>query len=200
MIEELQLSEEVKILTLAEKLKLDTMSTHDRLDKSIMMQRPFASLQRYALFLEVQYRFHLAIAPLYCTAELRCLFTDLPERERLSDLEKDLLDLSIDLSAVKTQANVPQIDYPASLGWLYVSEGSNLGAEYLLKAAKRLGLSEQLGATHLAPASMGRGQSWRAFTTALNAIELTQQQQNLAIDGARDAFSYVYSLVDEVFK
>lgn len=101
---------------------------------------------------------------------------------------------------MKAENNLPNIDYPASLGWLYVSEGSNLGAEYLLKAAKRIGLSEEFGATHLAPAAIGRGQSWKVFTTALNAIELTYEQQSLVIDGARDAFSLVRSTVDSVFE
>lgn len=200
MIEELHVNKEVQILTLAQKLKLDTTTTHDSLDKTIMTKRPFADLDRYALFLAVQYRFHLAIAPLYCNPELLCLFADLPERTRLSHLEKDLLDLNVDLNDIKAQIRLPDIDYPASLGWLYVSEGSNLGAEYLLKAAKRIGLSEEFGATHLAPAAIGRGQSWKAFTTALNAIELTHEQQNLAIAGARDAFSLVRSTVDSVFE
>lgn len=84
MIEELHVNEEAKILTLAQRLKLDTTTTHDSLDKMIMTKRPFTDLGRYALFLAVQYRFHLAIAPLYCDPKLLCLFTDLPERARLS--------------------------------------------------------------------------------------------------------------------
>lgn len=200
MIEELHINEEAKILTLAQRLKLDTTTTHDSLDKMIMTKRPFTDLGRYALFLAVQYRFHLAIAPLYCDPKLLCLFTDLPERARLSYLKKDYLDLNADINDMKAENNLPNIDYPASLGWLYVSEGSNLGAEYLLKAAKRIGLSEEFGATHLAPAAIGRGQSWKVFTTALNAIELTYEQQSIVIDGARDAFSLVRSTVDSVFE
>lgn len=199
MIADQHISNEIKALSLAEQFKISTTATHDSLDKTIMTKRPFASLERYALFLEVQYRFHLAIAPLYSDAELIRLFTDLPTRQRLSHLEQDLRDIDVDLSNVKAAVNSQQIDYPASLGWLYVAEGSNLGAEYLLKAAKRIGLSEQFGASHLAPAASGRGQSWQHFVSSLNAANLNSHQQSLAINGAKDAFSLVRSAVDSVF-
>ena len=199
MIADQHVNNEINAPSLTTLFKLNTTTIHDNLDKTIMTKRPFASLDRYALFLEVQYRFHLAIAPLYSDTNLSRLVSDLPTRQRLSHLEQDLRDINLDLSEVTTSVNLVPVDYPASLGWLYVSEGSNLGAEYLLKAAKRIGLSEEFGASHLAPATIGRGQSWQDFTTALNTVELTKEQQTLAINGARDAFSLVRSAVDCVF-
>ncbi|MCK9909832.1 biliverdin-producing heme oxygenase, partial [Microbacteriaceae bacterium K1510] len=79
---------------------------------------------------------------------------------------------------------------------LYVAEGSNLGAAFLLKAAARLGLDETFGARHLAAAPEGRGLSWKKFTTALDAIALTEEEEQRVFAGARAAFSRVYALVE----
>jgi protein TonB len=60
------------------------------------------------------------------------------------------------------------------MGWLYVAEGSNLGAAFLLKEAVKLNLSGSFGARHLAGAPEGRGLHWRTFTAALDS---SQQQE-----------------------
>ena len=44
-------------LTRAERLKQETHALHERLDTSIAGEEPFARHDRYAAFVEVQYRF-----------------------------------------------------------------------------------------------------------------------------------------------
>ncbi len=66
------------------------------------------------------------------------------------------------------------------MGWLYVVEGSNLGAAFLLKDAAKLGLGEEFGARHLAGAPEGRGLHWRTFTAALDEIELTEEEERVS--------------------
>ncbi|MDN6323567.1 MAG: hypothetical protein L0J73_13065, partial [Halomonas sp.] len=44
-------------LPLSKRLKLDTHSTHERVDEAIMALSPFASLKGYQRFLVVQYQF-----------------------------------------------------------------------------------------------------------------------------------------------
>ena len=44
-------------------------------------------------------------------------------------------------------------DIPTALGWLYVAEGSNLGAAFLIKEAEKLGLSETRMAHAISPAT-----------------------------------------------
>ena len=80
------------------------------------------------------------------------------------------------------------MDLPTALGWLYVAEGSNLGAAFLLKWAAALGLNETHGARHLAASPEGRARHWRSFTEALDGIELTQAEEGRVADGAREAF------------
>ncbi|MFX6949703.1 biliverdin-producing heme oxygenase, partial [Acinetobacter baumannii] len=68
---------------------------------------------------------------------------------------------------------------PEALGWLYVSEGSTLGAAFLLKEVKdKLGLSESFGARNLAAYPEGRAVVWRRFVSFLDAPGLSAQEQD----------------------
>ena len=77
--------------------------------------------------------------------------------------------------------------------------GSNLGAAFLLKAARQLDLSESVGARHLAAAPEGRGLHWKTFSGALDAIGLSTDEEARVIVGANDAFAQVLSSVERRF-
>lgn len=186
----------------AKRLKQATHDTHDRLDKSIMANNPFASRESYALFVKAQHKFHREIDALYSNPVLDKLLPDLAGRRRLSQIEQDLADLNMSaLPAEKPPvfAKGAEADLPTALGWLYVAEGSNLGAAFLIKEAKKLGLSEELGARHLAGAPEGRGLHWKTFTAALDAVNLNAEEEERVIAGAHDAFACVQSGVNETF-
>ncbi|MEP9365758.1 biliverdin-producing heme oxygenase [Xanthobacter sp. VNH20] len=168
---------------------------HQRVDDSVMQAAPFASRENYARFLRFQYRLHLRVAPLYAAAELQALLPDLASRARLSRVENDLLDLGLVRPEVAESA--PMLPLPEALGWLYVVEGSNMGAAFLLKAAIKLDLSEDFGARHLAAHPEGRGLHWRRFTEALDAIPLTTEEDRRAEAATVSAFSHVLDLVRE---
>ena len=152
--------ENTTALTRSKRLKAATTATHDNLDKSIMNGNPFADRDRYGLFVKVQYLFHRDIHVLYDDAKLDKLLPDLKTRRRFSLIGQDVADLgtaapqTLDEPAFFSEKDV---DLPTALGWLYVAEGSNMGAAFLLKAAAKLGLSESFGAQHLAGAPQGRG-------------------------------------------
>jgi heme oxygenase len=162
--------------------------------------RPFESRERYALFLTVQHQFHRDIDALYSNPALDSLLPDLAGRRRFGDVEQDLGDLAV---AVPTAATTPAFDgnadIPTALGWLYVAEGSNLGAAFLIKEAAKLGLSETFGARHLAGAPEGRGLHWKTFTAALDSVDLDEAEEARMIEGARAAFRRVHGLVTDVF-
>lgn len=186
----------------AKRLKEATHQTHERLDKSIMAHRPFESRERYALFVKVQRQFHREIDALYANATLDRLLPDLQGRRRFDLIEQDLADLgmaALPSNASPAFAKGADADLPTALGWLYVAEGSNLGAAFLLKAAERLGLSESFGARHLAAAPEGRGLHWKTFTAALDGVSLTGPEEERVVEGAHAAFARVQGLVDEVF-
>lgn len=186
----------------AKRLKEATHATHERLDKSIMGHRPFESRDRYALFVKVQREFHREIDALYANPVLDDLLPDLVGRRRFNLIEQDLADLHMEALPSDTPpafAKGAAADLPTALGWLYVAEGSNLGAAFLLKAAEKLGLSEGFGARHLAAAPEGRGLHWKTFTAALDNVSLTGPEEERVVAGAHAAFARVQGLVDDVY-
>lgn len=186
----------------AARLRETTHETHDQLDKSIMAQRPFESQARYGVFVTVQHQFHREIDALYANPVLDKLLPDLAGRRRLHLIEQDLADLRVTAplpDAAPVFASSADADMSTALGWLYVAEGSNLGAAFLLKEAQKLGLSETFGARHLAAAPEGRGLHWRTFTAALDDVNLSESEEERAIAGARAAFARVQRLVHELY-
>jgi heme oxygenase (biliverdin-IX-beta and delta-forming) len=186
----------------AKRLREATHEMHERLDKSIMMHKAFESLARYGLFVQVQHQFHREIDALYSNQVLDKLLPDLSGRRRFDLIERDLADLRVtvpSLDALPAFASSTEADVPTALGWLYVAEGSNLGAAFLLKEVRKLGLSETFGARHLAGAPEGRGLHWKTFTVALDGASLTDPEEERVIAGARTAFARVQRSVNEVF-
>jgi heme oxygenase len=184
------------IPTRAEGLRAATQSTHETLDKSIMASNPFASMANYTRFLKVQHALHRDVLPLYLSPVLQHLIPDLSRRSRFAAVTQDAARLGAELPDY-TDAPAVGADFgvPEALGWLYVVEGSNLGAAFLYKAAVKMGLSVEHGASHLAEAPEGRAASWRAFKDRLNAAKLSPAEEVRVIAGAEAAFARVRMLV-----
>jgi len=190
-------------LSRSKRLKAATHAAHEGLDQSIMTHEPFSSRERYAQFVKVQHGFHRDIDALYANAALDVLLPDLQGRRRLPLIEQDLADLGTEpaaFSSLPAFAAGEPADLPTTLGWLYVAEGSNMGAAFLLKWAKeKLDLSETFGARHLAGAPEGRGLHWRTFTAALDTVALSEDEEARVVAGAETAFGRVSGLVRDVF-
>lgn len=180
---------------LSKLLKAATSHAHDLLDNEIMAARPFASLQRYRRFLCMQYVLHRDACGLYEDAALQALIPPLATLARLPAIIGDMADLGVLTPGVPAAgtASVPP-DTAEGLGWLYVLEGSNLGAAFLYKAALKLGLSDSHGARHLAASPDGRAAQWRRFTACLDTAELDGSARERATAGAEAAFSHARSL------
>jgi heme oxygenase (biliverdin-IX-beta and delta-forming) len=186
------------ILPRTKRLKAATNDTHERLDQRILATDPFGSRDNYVRFLTVQYRFHRSVDPLYRDAALGALLPDLAERNRFDKLTADLADLGqpSPVDDMPQPFETGAVDLPTALGWLYVAEGSNLGAAILFKLARALDLDEDFGARHLAGHPDGRAQHWRAFTAVLDTIELDDAEEARLEAGAKAAFARVHALVD----
>jgi heme oxygenase (biliverdin-IX-beta and delta-forming) len=182
------------------RLKAATNATHERLDARIMASGAFSSRERYGQFVLVQHGFHRDIDALYSNAALDGLLPDLAGRRRFGQICQDLDDLGLHAPAADAPPAFTgtDADLSTALGWLYVAEGSNLGAAFLLVAAERLGFSETFGARHLAPAPGGRGLHWRTFTAALDAVDLSAEEEHRVVAGADAAFARVRALVGEL--
>jgi len=185
--------------TRSQRLKAATATIHDTLDQRIMALDPFSSAERYVRFLRAQQAFHDALAPLYAAPALRAQIPDLAGRDRTTAIAADIADLARPLPMVRDADPVDPVDVPTSLGWLYVAEGSSLGAAFLLKAAQRIGLSTDHGARHLAGHPEGRAAHWRRFTARIDDAAMTPDEEDRMIAAARDAFARFRILVDAAF-
>lgn len=185
--------------TRSQRLKAATATIHDTLDQRIMALDPFSSRERYVRFLRAQQAFHAALAPLYASPTLRALIPDLAERDRSAAIAADLADLALPAPALSNAAPIEPVDMSTSLGWLYVAEGSSLGAAFLLKAAQQIGLTTEHGARHLAAHPEGRAAHWRRFTAHIDSTDLTPEEEDRMIAAARDAFACFRALADTAF-
>ncbi|GAA3940853.1 biliverdin-producing heme oxygenase [Litoribacillus peritrichatus] len=180
-------------------LKSETTSTHESLDQRIMRAQPFSDQDRYRGFLKMQYCFHWATEELYRNQGVNRWIPQLSSGCRLGQVTQDCLDLGItsdELAQLVSDLQKVKADDPTALGWLYTLEGSNLGAAFLFKLAKKLGFSEAHGALHLSGHPEGRGRYWKNFKQCLDAIELNELDVVRAITGARAAFVFVRKQVE----
>lgn len=185
-------------ITRSARLKTNTHESHDRLDARVSNSGAFESLDHYGKFLAVQWRFHKTIAPLYNMAELAAALPDLKDRQRLSAIEADMADLGMPLPEAPKDTPLGDNPTPATAwGWLYVAEGSNLGAAVLLKRVRQIGLSEEHGARHLVGSDEGRGLHWRRFKSALDGTHMTAEDEQAMYAGADNAFDHVRALVEQ---
>ncbi|MES1944048.1 Heme oxygenase-like protein [Salinisphaera sp. PC39] len=181
------------------RLTAATDDLHEYLHTLVADADPFASRERFGLWLSAQYRFQTDIEPLYRLAALRDIVPDLAARSRLSAVTADLADLALPRPEIGT-STPPDRDIPAALGWLFVAEGSTLGAAILLKRARVLGLSETFGARHLAADPAGRARHWKQFTRALDNLELDDDGENRLTEAARAAFRHFGGLLRDTFR
>jgi len=178
----------------ARRLKAVSAAAHERVDTGVMQAAPFATPAKYADFLRFQYRLHRRVETLYADPALQPLLPDLADRSRLAALEADFGDLGL----VPPEAPPgPALGRAEALGWLYVVEGSNMGAAILAKEAAKIGYSSEHGARHLAGHPEGRALHWRRFTAALDAAELTEDEERRIEAAATAAFTHVEALIGE---
>ena len=156
------------------------------------------SQTNFARFVVAQYLFQSELVALYNDPELVALVGDLPARCRAEAAKADLADLRTDVpAAVAGAVNNPS--KAEALGWLFVSEGSKLGAAFLIKRAVGLGLSETFGARHLGEPAGGRAQGWKTFVKTLDELELSADEEAELDKGAIDAFNRFTVLLEQAY-
>jgi heme oxygenase len=183
--------------TLSVRLKTETASEHQRMHQLMAQAEVFSSAQRYAQFTLSQYYFQLEIEQLFEHVDLAAVIPDLDIRGRAAAALADLQDLAIQPQGRARAAD--QLSLPQALGWLYVSEGSTLGAAVLFKQAQQhLGYDQNFAARNLAAYPEGRATVWKRFVVALDQAALDLEEQNLVIAGALQAYAYFGQLLSEL--
>lgn len=180
--------------SLALRLKTETAAEHERMHQLMGAADIFSTLEKYTQFTLSQYYFQLEIEHLFEKDLVAAHIPDLDIRGRSEQAKLDLKDLNLQPLG---QALVSQdVQFPAAWGWIYVSEGSTLGAAFLFKQAQQhLGLSAENGARNLAAYPEGRAKVWKRFVQALDDAQLSTVEQDQVVQGALDAFGYFGELL-----
>jgi heme oxygenase len=182
----------------SQRLNQITHSPHTKLDALVKARAPFETQANFARFVMAQYLFQSELVSLYNDAELTAIVPDLPARCRAEAAKADLADLETDVPAPVAGA-VTNPTQAEALGWLFVSEGSKLGAAFLIKRAVGLGLSETFGARHLGEPAGGRADGWKSFVRILDGLELNAQEEAELDKGAIDAFNRFTVLLEQAY-
>lgn len=186
-------------LALSQRLKHETAVQHERMHALMERADPMASRESYARFVAAQYLFQRDVERLFQDASVRAAVPDLAVRGRQEASLQDLRDLGapLPLEDIATR----DVGMPQGLGWLYVSEGSTLGAAFLYKEAQaRLGLSADFGARNLAAYPEGRAVAWRRFVAALDSEDVGRDAHDAVVAGAHAAYDRFGDLLVRHFK
>ncbi|MFY0727574.1 biliverdin-producing heme oxygenase [Pseudomonas sp. NFX15] len=182
----------------SQRLNQITHEPHSKLDARVKAHAPFETQANFARFVVAQYLFQSELVSLYNDAELTAIVADLPERCRAEAAKADLADLDTDVPPPVAGA----LKHPTkaeALGWIFVSEGSKLGAAFLIKRAVGLGLSETFGARHLGEPAGGRAEGWKRFVKSLDGLAFSDQEEADVEKGAIDAFNRFTVLLEQAY-
>ena len=190
-------TDKVMETSLMQRLKQETAFLHDRMEELMAQAEVFENKDNYRQFTLSQYYFQKDVEHLYEDSQVQQLIPDLDVRGRSEAALHDLADLGMKpaLNTIATES----VQYPQSLGWIYVSEGSTLGAAFLFKAAQeKFGYSADFAARNLAAYPEGRAIVWKRFKQTLDDANFSQQEQQLIIEGAMQGFHRFGELLSQL--
>lgn len=184
---------------LSQRLKQETADQHERMHQLMAQGDPFSSREAYGRFVTAQYLFQRDVEHLFHDTAVQAAVADLHVRGRQEASLADLADLGMEVPHEAIASDM--VVMPAALGWLYVSEGSTLGAAFLFKDAQaKLGLSAEFGARNLAAYPEGRAVVWRRFVGSLDSDQITPDVHDAIIAGANAAYDRFGSLLTRFFQ
>lgn len=188
-----------ELTTLTEKLKVITAQEHERMEVLMAKAEVFANRHNYVQFTLSQFYFQEIVEKLYTYPEVKKIIQDLDQRGRLNAALNDLKDFTVEPEIKNVIETIPKISPLEVLGWIYVSEGSTLGAAFLFKEAQnKLGLTAEYGARNLAAYPDGRMIVWRRFKEALNMQNFSEGDKDEVVKGAMDGFNYFGYLLENL--
>lgn len=183
------------------RLMASTDDLHEDLHVLVDRFGPFKAVENYGPWVEAQYIFQQQLLGLYEDKQVAELLPDAAHRSRLQAAAKDLAFLGHavpTVDAVPYEKDLPLIE---ALAWLFVSEGSTLGAAKLIKYAEALGLSANEGASHLAAESpAARMTSWKQFTAVIDGLQLSDAEEEQMLAAAKAAFVNFRTVLEQCFE
>jgi len=184
-------------MSLLARLKSETRSAHEDIERAVDLAESFLCLDRYRGLLARFYGFHAsweaqaeaAVAdPAFCAP-----------RRKLGRLVRDLTALGMGntITSLPLCLVDPMPTRAAALGSMYVVEGSMLGGALLAKEAeRRLGLTRVTGCAYFRSYGPSLGLMWKDFQAYVEDA-VPAQQHGAAVDAALNTFSRLQSWLQE---
>ncbi|WP_165774622.1 biliverdin-producing heme oxygenase [Candidatus Viridilinea mediisalina] len=179
---------------LLKQLKEMTRHDHEQIGLVVDIPSRVASLDSYRMLLARFYGFY---APLEETlahvADLTAVVDDLEARYKLALLARDLLALGLShdelIKLPRCQALPPLPNVAAALGCLYVTEGSTLGGQILVRQLQgALQLGPEHGLAFFYAYGPTTGSMWRRFGAQLEAYATTPEREAEVVAGTKATY------------
>lgn len=165
-----------------------TAEIHAKLEMLTASAGAFADRRRYGAYLLASLNARAAVETALSNANAASVWPTFTSRCIAGLMRQDVADLGLFVSPDMPLHNFALAGHAATLGALYVLEGSALGARMLVSQARALGLSEDFGARHLHAQAADR-QIWRDFLCVLETARLDDAGEAEAAAAACEVFS-----------
>jgi heme oxygenase (biliverdin-IX-beta and delta-forming) len=180
-------------MTLLDRLKHETQFAHERIERSMDLERRIGSLASYRELLARFYGFHSVWEP---AAESIIADPSLFRgRRKAQHLKKDLRALGMcDTEIVSLPRCRPLMPMPtaaAVLGAMYVVEGSTLGGAIIARQIhRRFGLTADTGCAYFRSYGAEVGPMWKAFGVALVGLSPPEAEDEV-VSSANRTFGFM---------
>jgi heme oxygenase len=189
--------------SLREALREASADVHHRLEARLPLTSDNLTRTAYRQLLEAFYGFYRPLEESLDADAAAIAGLGWPRRRKASLLEEDLKTLGMDaaaIAAVPTCPSLPRLDHrAATLGCLYVLEGSTLGGLITGRAiGKRFGFTPEEGARFLLPYGQDTGPMWRSFLEILGEADAESPEFHArACSAAVETFSALEGWFEE---
>lgn len=162
--------------SLREAVREASAAVHQRLESRLPLTSEALTKDRYRQLLEAFYGFYRPLEARLEADAADLAGLDWPLRRKASLLEEDLKTLGLDAAAIAALPDCPSLPQlghrAATLGCLYVLEGSTLGGQLTGRAiGNRFGFGPENGARFLLPYGQRTGPLWRSFLELLSEAD-----------------------------
>jgi len=176
---------------LSEKLKTNTKSNHQELEKKLVAQmRAMRNAENYTQLLSLFYSFFGGLELLINKQLDAAFLPDYLQRRKTAALADDLMKLGATLPELATGDALPAITNQfEALGALYVIEGSTLGGKIISKMVKQqLQFPDDTGLSFFNGYGEQTDAMWNRFKQAINQEALVPHE-DVIVETANETFA-----------
>jgi heme oxygenase len=177
-----------------QRLKRDTASQHEQIERRIDLLARMSSRAMYRVVLMQFYGLYVPVeAALDQVDGLPLVLGDLAARWKTDLIARDLAALGVSASEIlalpRCTALPALTDVAHALGCLYVIEGSTLGRQVITRLiASELGITVDGGGAFFHSYGAMTGPMWRSFGAGLAAYATTPEREALIVASAQETF------------